>query len=311
MSEAIHVGARFPEGWRARVPAAWLERGSPQPFDLGDGITEVVTMGEGPSLLLLPPLPGYKEAFLTLAPRLAARHRVVTFDLRERFAGRPTWDALVADLDRIADAFTLGPVAVVGHSLGAALAMRWAARSPERIASLVLSSPFARARSPGGASWTRWVEQPFVLASLRWLPDAWSSRLASRWARRGMWVFDPACAGPVLDLVRHGIRAVPLALGRQCVALAFDHDERASLPRIAAPTLLVVGDRETAWARTAEAEVARLLPRAERVVSPDAAHLHPLSSPAFLAERVLEWTARHGAGPVERSGVLGRSSEAC
>ena len=305
-----HVGARYPAGWRERVPAAWLERWTARLFDLGDGTTEVVELGEGPPLLLLPPLPGYKEAFLALAPRLAARHRVVTFDLRERFPGRPAWDVLLDDLDHDADAFTEGPVSVVGHSLGAALAMRWAARRAGRVSSLVLSSPFARTRSPGGVSWTRWVEQPFVLASLRWLPDPWSSRLAARWAREGLWVFDAECRGPVLDLVRHGIRHVPVALGRQCVALAFDHDERASLPRITAPTLLIVGDRETAWARSAEAEVASLLPRAERAVSPGAAHLHPLSAPAFLAERVLEWTARHGAGPVTGGADLGTSSSA-
>jgi len=93
------VGARFPEGWQDRVPSEWLEGWSPQTFDLGDGTTEVVTMGEGPTLLLLPPLPGFKEGFLAVARGLARRYRVVTFDLRVRFAGTPTWDALVARLD--------------------------------------------------------------------------------------------------------------------------------------------------------------------------------------------------------------------
>jgi pimeloyl-ACP methyl ester carboxylesterase len=57
--------------------------------------------------------------------------------------------------------------------------------------------------------------------------------------------------------------------------------------------LLVVGERETAWARAAEAEVARLLPRAERRILPGAAHLHPLSAPAALAEVVVEWLTVH------------------
>ena len=153
------VGARFPEGWQDRVPSEWLEGWSPQTFDLGDGTTEVVTMGEGPTLLLLPPLPGFKEGFLAVARGLARRYRVVTFDLRVRFAGTPTWDALVADLERVADAFAPGRSVVLGHSMGAALAMRWAARHPERISALVLSSPFARTRAPGVHSWKRWVEQ--------------------------------------------------------------------------------------------------------------------------------------------------------
>ena len=293
------VGARFPEGWRAHVPPAWLEGWSPERFDLGDGVTEVVTMGKGRPLLLLPPLPGYKESFLALAHRLARALRVVTFDLRARFVGAPSWEALDADLERVASVYAPGQALVMGHSLGAALAMRWAVKHPERISGLVLSSPFARANAPGGHLWKRWIEQPLVLASLRWLPETWSRRLATGYARRGFWVFDRGCDGAVLDLVRHGIRRLPIGLGRQCVRLAFAHDLRAALPRVAAPTLLVVGGRETAWARAAEAEVARLLPHAERVVSPEAAHLHPLSAPDFLADQVLEWVdlRRSAAAP--------------
>lgn len=279
-------------------------------FDLGDGTTEVVTMGEGPTLLLLPPLPGFKEAFLALARPLARRHRVVTFDLRARFSGAPTWDTLLADLERVADAFAPQRSIVFGHSLGAALAMRWAVRRPERVTALVLSSPFARTRAPGVHSWKRWVEQPIVLASLRWLPESMARRLAQGYARRGAWVFDAACQGAVLDLVCHGIRHIPIGVARQCVRLAFAHDERAALPRITAPTMLVVGDRETAWSRAAEAEVAGLMPRAERIVSPHAAHLHPLSAPSFLAERLLAWTARLDASAGEAKPNLGSGSSA-
>jgi proline iminopeptidase len=305
------VGARFPEGWRAYVPPAWLEGWSPERFDLGDGATEVVTMGKGRPLLLLPPLPGYKESFIPLAHRLARAVRVVTFDLRARFARSPSWEALDADLERVANAYAPGAAVVMGHSLGAALAMRWAMAHPDRVSGLVLSSPFASVSAPGGHAWKRWVEQPLVLASLRWLPEPWSRRLSIGFARRGAWVFDPGCEGAVLDVVRHGIRRLPIGLGRQCVRLALAHDVRVALPRVAAPTLLVVGERETRWARAAEAEVARLLPHAERVVSPRAAHLHPLSAPDFLAERVLEWIdVRSSTDAAKRPPNLGTRSGA-
>jgi pimeloyl-ACP methyl ester carboxylesterase len=305
-----HVGALYPQGWRSRVPPAWLEGWSSEAFDLGDGTTEVVTMGEGPTLLLLPPLPGFKEAFLALARPLARRHRVVTFDLRARFTGPPSWDVLLDDLERITDAFAPGTSIVFGHSLGSALAMRWATRRPERVSALILSSPFARTRAPGVHSWKRWVEQPAVLASLRWLPEVWSRRLARGYARRGAWVFDAACQGAVADLVGHGIRHMPIGVARQCVRLAFAHDERATLPRIEKPTLLVVGERETAWSRAAEAEVAALMPRAQRLVSPGAAHLHPLSAPAFLADEVLAWLARIEAGVGGAGPILGSAARA-
>jgi pimeloyl-ACP methyl ester carboxylesterase len=265
---------------------AWLEGWNPQPFELPGGTTEVVAMGAGPPLLLLPPLPGYKEAFAACGFRLARRFRVVTFDLRSRFDGRPRWEALLDDLARIADAFAPGRARVAGHSLGGALAQRWALARPGRVEALVLSSSFARLRTPWSHLRARFIEQPVVLAGLRWLPEARASGYARRLAARGGWVFDPRCDDRVLDLVRFGARRVPLRLALERVRLALEHDARADLPRIACPTRVVVGERETAFAHAAAAELARLIPGARLAVSPGAGHLHPLSNAAWFAETV-------------------------
>jgi pimeloyl-ACP methyl ester carboxylesterase len=288
----MHVAIRFAAGWEPLVDPAWLAGWRPQPFDLGDGTTSVVVMGEGPPLLLLPPLPGYKEAWVGLAWRLARRFRVVTFDLRARFTGPPSWDALLADLARVADALVPGTAVVVGHSLGGALAQRWALARPERVAALVLSSSFPRVGSTRGQWRKRYVEQSLVLASQRWLPESLAAPLARRLAARGAWVYDRHCDGRILAFVRHGIRSVPLGLARQRVRLAFAHDTRAELPRIAVPTLLIVGERETRWALEASDEMARLIPGAERRVSPGVAHLHPVSGAAWLAETIAGWLDR-------------------
>jgi pimeloyl-ACP methyl ester carboxylesterase len=63
------------------------------------------------------------------------------------------------------------------------------------------------------------------------------------------------------------------------------------------PTLLLVGERETVWARLAGDELARLLPQAERRIAPGVSHLHPLSSPEWLAMTVAEWAAAAPATP--------------
>ncbi len=93
----------------------------------------------------------------------------------------------------------------------------------------------------------------------------------------------------ILAFVRHGIRAVPLGVARQSVRLALAHDTRAELARLTGPTLLVVGERETRWAREATEELARLIPGAGARVSPGVAHLHPLSGAAWLAETMEGW----------------------
>jgi pimeloyl-ACP methyl ester carboxylesterase len=291
----MHVAIRLADGWQRTVDPRWLEGWAPQRFDLGDGATEVVTMGEGRPLLLVPPLPGYKEAWIAAARLFARRFRVITFDLRSRFAGPTGWPALVRDLERVADAFAPGPAVVLGHSLGGALAQYWTLAHPGRVAALVMSSSFARVGSTRGQWRKRYLEQSLVLASQRWLPESMAAPLARRLAARGAWVYDRRCDPRILDFVRHGIRHVPLALAGERVRLAFAHDTRAELSRIAAPTLLIVGEHETRWAREASREMARLIPNAELEISPGVAHLHPLSGADWLAETVTAWLERRDA----------------
>jgi len=290
---AMVIAPRLADGWQPMVDPAWLEGWHPRPLPLAGVSTAVDVMGEGRTLLLLPPLPGYKEAWIGVARLLARRFRVVTFDLRSRFAGPPSWQPLLDDLARVADALAPGAAVVMGHSMGGALAQRWALAEPQRVQALVLSSSFPRVGSTRGQWRKRYLEQTLVLASQRWLPEPLAAPLARRLVARGAWVYDQRCDDRLLAFIRHGIRRVPLSLARECVRLAFAHDTRAELSRMAVPTLLIVGELETRWAREVADAMAQLIPGAELRVSPGVAHLHPLSSPAWLAETVEAWV---GAG---------------
>jgi 3-oxoadipate enol-lactonase len=283
------IGTHLPAGWRELVDPKWLEGWEPKAFELEGGTTQVVTMGQGPPLVLVPPLPGFKEAFLGVARRLARDFRVITFDLRARFAGRPSWSALVADLDRVLQAEAPGRVALLGHSLGGALAQHWALAHPGRARALILSSSFPRV-SKAARHWSkRYLEQPVVLASQRFFPGPWARRLAAGYARRGVWVYDDRCNENVRDFVGYGIRVLPFRIAFQCVDLAMSHDTRAELAGLRCPVLLIVGEREAPWAHEAHQDLARRLPHAERRVAPGVAHLHPLSAPEWLAATVADW----------------------
>jgi len=284
-----NAAPRLDPGWRRHVPAAWAAGWVPVSFALEGGVTEVVQLGAGPPLILLPPLPGWKEAWLACVARLARRFRVITFDLRAGGRGERGWERLLGDLERVADAFAPGAAGVVGHSLGGALAQRWALRRPGRVAALVLSSSFARVTTPRGHRWSRYGEQPLVLASQRWLPE-WAALRLARWlAARGAWVYDPACGDDILLFVRFAIRRAPLGLAAERVGLALDHDLRAELPGISCPTLVVRGERESRFAHEAAEELARLIPGAELRVSPGVSHLHLLSGAAWLCATLEEW----------------------
>ncbi len=246
-------------------------------------------MGEGPTVVLLPPLPGFKESWLACAGPLARHFRIVTFDLRARFSGEPNWSVLVADLERVLEAFAPGPAGLVGHSLGGALAQRWALARSERVPALVLSSSFAHLFTPPGHWRSRFLDQPVVLAGQRLLPARLALAVARRLAAREAWVYDARCDDRVLDFVRFCIRDVPVTVARDLVRLAYAHDLRRELPGLAVPTLVVVGERESEFVQQSADELMRLIPRAERSVSPGVAHLHPFSGAEWLVEKLVSW----------------------
>jgi len=283
------VGAYLGKGWRDCVDPAWLAGWDPQPFELPGGVTEVVAMGSGPAVVLLPPMPGFKEAWIGVAGRLAQSFRVVTFDLRSRFPAAPDWRTALDDLERILDAHAPGPAGVVGHSMGGALAQQWTIARPERVRALILSSSFARLTNPAGNLYARFLEQPLVIASQRMLPQRTALALARFLARHGRWVYDPHCDDRLLDFIRFCMRdTAPSTIGPG-LKLVARLDTRAELPSIRCPTLVVVGERESVFQLPSAEELVRLIPGAELRMVPGVSHLHPLSAPHWLAQTITEW----------------------
>jgi pimeloyl-ACP methyl ester carboxylesterase len=105
-------------------------------------------IGEGPTLLLIPPGLGDCGFYSRLAELLAGSYRVVTYDRRGN--SRSRLDDLEADLDaavqaddarRVAEALGEGPAFVFGGSGGAIVGLELAARAPAWIRCLIAHEP--------------------------------------------------------------------------------------------------------------------------------------------------------------------------
>ncbi|MBX9701167.1 MAG: alpha/beta hydrolase, partial [Acetobacteraceae bacterium] len=180
-------------------------------------------------------------AWFGWVPRLAGRARVIRPDMRGfgRSVGmRPgqAWslDRLASDLVALLDGIGLDVVHVVAARFAAPVALRLAAASPTRVASLALCSAVPEPAVEYGPRAARWVEE-IERAGL----DAWSVGAAQE--RLGSDA-DEAMLDGWSGLLADTDRATLLGLLRSLPAF----DASADLVNIACPTLVVATDASLA-----------------------------------------------------------------
>lgn len=115
-----------------------------------------VDLGEGPPVVMLHGLAGNVRNYTqTVANELARTHRVIFIDRPgSGYSGRPdgTTASIQSQADvvhRVIEELDLQRPTIVGHSLGGAVALAYAARYPEDLSRLVLLAPAATPFEPG------------------------------------------------------------------------------------------------------------------------------------------------------------------
>jgi pimeloyl-ACP methyl ester carboxylesterase len=110
-----------------------------------DGVSLAVNEwpGRRPALVCIHGLTANHTCWASLADALGSEHRIIAYDLRGRGESDkpPTGYSLEQhgrDLARLLDHFGLARAIIVGHSLGAHIALRFAATRPGRVRKLVL-----------------------------------------------------------------------------------------------------------------------------------------------------------------------------
>ena len=238
----------------------------------------VETTGDGPPLVLLHGWAMHSAFWGPLPARLGRGHRVHAVDLpghgESPAPSRFTLDGVVEALDRTF-ATAGSPITVLGWSLGGLIAMRWALAHPDRVARTVLvaTSPrfvachdWPHAMSPetldrfGDELRVAWKLTVNRFLALQLKGGEHSRALLSQLRQRLIERKPPSTATLI----------GALAVLKEC-------DLRSDAARIAQPTLVVSGDRDTLAFPEAGRFLAERIPGARFVLLPGAAHVPFLS----------------------------------
>ncbi len=263
----------------------------------------VQTMGAGPTVLLLHGTAASTHSWRDLAPALARRFTVVAPDLpghgftESPANARMSLPGMAGAVRSLLQVLDVRPRLVVGHSAGAAVALR-----------LTLDGAIA----PAGIVGLNAALQPFtgvagqifsplarLLVGLPLLPELFSWRARDRavveklLADTGS-VLDPAGVELYARLVRdprHTAAALAMMARWDLGPLVAD------LPRLGTKLLLIAGENDRTVPPHVSDDAARLVPGARVVRRPGQGHLGHETDPAGTAALIEGFAAECGAVP--------------
>jgi pimeloyl-ACP methyl ester carboxylesterase len=249
---------------------------------------EVIDIGQGRPLLLIHSAGMGAAQWRAIVKVLGRDYRCLAPNLRGYGksspwpSGRPAeLSAEIALLETVAGRAG-APLALVGHSMGAWLALELARRKPRQFDSLVLIEPvvLGALRAPGEEAPLAEVGamiEGVLAAFAREDTAAAMERFTDYWYGAGAWAAIPLAQ-------RLPIFARAGKMRADVEAVWADRTPVSSYADVAQPALVLSAERTTPAARRMAELVAATLPNARRAEIPGAGHMAPQSHALTLAE---------------------------
>jgi 2-hydroxy-6-oxonona-2,4-dienedioate hydrolase len=242
---------------------------------IGQWSTRVLETGAGTPLILMHGTGGHLEAYARNLRSLGSGYRVVAYDYPGHGWTTPAEtdlevDVYVEHLAGLMDALGIGQAHLSGESLGGWVAVKFAARYPERVGRLILNTP-------GGTMAT-----PEVMERIRSLSQAAADDPSEERIRARLeWLTaDPRSVTDELVAIRRGVYSRPgFAASMRHILCLQDPDVRRrnmvtddDLAAIAAPTLVIWTSDDPSGPAKAGLDMAQHIRAGEFQLIEDAGH---------------------------------------
>ena len=240
--------------------------------------------------------------FAPATPELAKRFRVVDFDMRgygrsDRPVQHYDMEVWADDVAGLLDALDIREAHVHGTSMGGMIAIVFAAKYPERTASVVINCAAAKLGVAGRLVFKNWID----IATLD--PDGPGSRILAEliaWQALSRAFLETPEGVAAIDTIQQILRDSNRleVFNAACEAMC-DMDLRGWLPKITSPALVLGGDEDlmTPWDQgpggAGQQAIADTIPGAETHVIRGSNHSTVFDNTAEHNRVVIDFFTRH------------------
>lgn len=274
--------------------AAWrdlLDRHPPRHVETAAGAFSIREAGNGPVVVLLHGIGSGSGSWVHQIDRLSRNFRVIAWDAPGYGDSDPlpdgaaTADIYAASLAAVLEAASVTRAVIVGHSLGALIAARFAIRYPDRICGLVLADPaVGHARLSEGERRARREARlkPFVSLG----PERFARERASN-------LLAPDAAQEKVALVRWNMERLTLKGLGDAASLLAAGDLFDDVAAISGPAIVMCGAEDRVTPPAGCREVAAGFPETRPYHEiPGAGHASYIDAPDAFASLVHRFAER-------------------
>lgn len=243
--------------------------------------------GEGPPLVFVHGLGGTSNIWHAQRATLSKYYRVIAQDLsgsgRSDRSKRPySIDGWTDEIAGLLEHLGIPAAVVVGHSMGTVIVQHFAAKYSAKTTALVLAGGLVELGPPGKEAFSKRAESVEKEGMIAIADAVLGGALSAGTRERNL-----ALTGMVREMLLSNDASCYAGHCRALVAASAKADQ----PKIACPTLLLVGDQDPVTPLSLQKQIAAAIKGSKIRVVPNTAHLTMLESPEAFNTALLEFLA--------------------